>query len=65
MKVKDISKKSTEELNNELLNLLREQFKLNLQAAGGQLQQFHLLRQVRRNIARIKTFLTIKAGDMQ
>ncbi|MDU2307475.1 MAG: 50S ribosomal protein L29, partial [Klebsiella sp.] len=54
--------KSVEELNAELLNLLREQFNLRMQAASGQLQQTHLLKQVRRDVARVKTLLTQKAG---
>lgn len=62
MKVNELREKSTEELNTELLNLLREQFNLRMQAASGQLQQTHLLKQVRRNIALVKTLLTEKAG---
>lgn len=63
MKVKELREKSVEDLNTELLNLLREQFNLRMQVAGGQLQQTHLIRQVRRNIARVKTLLTEKAGE--
>ena len=39
MKAKELREKSVEELNAELLNLLREQFNLRMQAASGQLQQ--------------------------
>ena len=52
MKAKELREKSVEELNTELLNLLREQFNLRMQLAGGQLNQTHMLKQVRRNIAR-------------
>lgn len=52
MKAKELREKSVEELNTELLNLLREQFNLRMQAASGQLQQSHLLKQVRRDVAR-------------
>ena len=38
MKAKELREKSVEELNTELLNLLREQFNLRMQAASGQLQ---------------------------
>jgi len=62
MKAKELREKSVEELNTELLNLLREQFNLRMQLAGGQLQQSHLSKQVRRNIARVKTLITEKAG---
>lgn len=61
MKANELRKKSSGELNTELLNLLREQFNLRIQVASGQLQQNHLLKQVRRNIARVKTLLTEKA----
>lgn len=62
MKAKELREKSVEELNTELLNLLREQFNLRMQAASSQLQQSHLLKQVRRDVARVKTLLTEKAG---
>ena len=62
MKAQDLREKSVEELNAELLNLLREQFNLRMQAATGQLQQTHNLKTVRRDIARVKTVLTEKAG---
>ncbi|MBG6246022.1 50S ribosomal protein L29 [Candidatus Symbiopectobacterium sp. 'North America'] len=62
MKANELREKSVEELNTELLELLREQFNLRMQAASGQLQQTHLVKQVRRNIARVKALLTQKAG---
>lgn len=51
------------QLNAELVNLLGEQFKLRMQTATGQLQQTHQAKQVRRDIARVKTVLTEKAGE--
>lgn len=62
MKAKELRDKSVEELNSELMKLLREQFNLRMQLASSQLQQTHLLKQVRRNVARVKTVLTEKAG---
>ncbi len=62
MKANELKEKSIEELNAELLNLLREQFNLRMQASTGQLAQTHMLRTVRRNIARVKTIMTEKAG---
>jgi len=62
MKAQDLREKSVDELNAELLNLLKEQFNLRMQAATGQLQQTHTLKVVRRDIARVKTVLTEKAG---
>ena len=63
MKAQDLRTKSVEELNNELVNLLGEQFKLRMQTATSQLQQTHQAKQVRRDIARVKTILTEKAGE--
>ena len=63
MKAQDLRTKSVEELNDELVNLLGEQFKLRMQTATGQLQQTHQAKQVRRDIARIKSILTEKAGE--
>jgi large subunit ribosomal protein L29 len=62
MKAQDLREKSVAELNEELMNLLREQFNLRMQAATGQLQQTHTLKAVRRDIARVKTVLNEKAG---
>ncbi|TKB49552.1 50S ribosomal protein L29 [Ferrimonas aestuarii] len=62
MKATELREKSVEDLNAELLSLLREQFNLRMQNATGQLKQTHELKKVRRNIARVKTILTQKAG---
>ncbi|WP_250464303.1 50S ribosomal protein L29 [Microbulbifer litoralis] len=63
MKTADLREKSVEELNQELLSQLEAQFKLRMQQSTGQLTQTHLLKQTRRDIARIKTVLTEKAGN--
>ncbi len=62
MHAKDLREKSVEELNGTLLDLLRDQFKYRMQKATGQLSQSHLLGQVRKDIARVKTLLNEKAG---
>jgi large subunit ribosomal protein L29 len=62
MNGKDLREKSVEELNSTLLDLLRDQFKYRMQKATGQLTQTHLLGQVRKDIARVKTVLNEKAG---
>ncbi|AYA62946.1 MULTISPECIES: 50S ribosomal protein L29 [Alteromonadaceae] len=61
MKATELKEKSVEELNAELLNLLREQFNLRMQHSTGQLEKTDQLKKVRRNIARVKTILTQKA----
>ena len=63
MKTADLRSKSVEELNQELLSQLEAQFKLRMQKSTGQLTQTHLLKQTRRDSARIKTVLTEKAGN--
>lgn len=62
MKAKDLREKSVEELNKQLLELLHDQFKYRMQKATGQLAQTHLLGQVRKDIARVKTVLHERAG---
>jgi large subunit ribosomal protein L29 len=62
MKATELREKSVEELNAELINLLREQFNLRMQQSTGQLEKTDQLRTVRRSIARVKTILTQKAN---
>ncbi len=63
MKASELREKSAEDLNKDLLTLREEQFKLRMQNATGQLGQSHLLKQNKRDIARVKTVLTDKAGE--
>ncbi|TDQ36345.1 50S ribosomal protein L29 [Thiopseudomonas denitrificans] len=63
MKANELREKTVEQLNEQLLGLLREQFNLRMQKATGQLNQSHLMTQVRRDIARVKTVLNQKAGE--
>jgi large subunit ribosomal protein L29 len=63
MKASDLREKSAEDLNKQLLTLREEQFKLRMQKSTGQLGQTHLLQQNQREIARVKTVLTEKAGN--
>ncbi|WP_111643366.1 50S ribosomal protein L29 [Marinimicrobium alkaliphilum] len=63
MKASELREKSVEELNSELVEQLKDQFKLRMQASTGQLGQTHLLKAARKNIARIKTVLNQKAGN--
>lgn len=63
METKDLKGKMVVELDQELMGLLREQFNLRMQKGSGQLTKSHQLRAARRNIARVKTVLTKKAGS--
>ena len=60
MNATELRQKSETELKQELMSLLREQFNLRMQQAAGQLPKGHLIREARRNIARIKTVLNEK-----
>jgi large subunit ribosomal protein L29 len=59
----DLRTKSEAELKEVLVDLQRDQFKFRMQKNTGQLGQSHVLAQVRRDIARVKTLLTEKAGS--
>lgn len=60
MKTSELRQKSETELKQELISLMREQFNLRMQQASGQLPKGHLIRDARRNVARIKTILNEK-----
>jgi len=60
MKAADLLGKTADELNESLLGLKKEQFNLRFQKASGQLENTARVRQVRRDIARIKTVLHAK-----
>ncbi|MDH5182675.1 MAG: 50S ribosomal protein L29 [Gammaproteobacteria bacterium] len=63
MKASELREKKAEELTSEMHGLLREQFNLRMQRATGQLGKPHRIKEIRRDIARIKTVLNAKAGD--
>lgn len=63
MKAQELRQLQAEELNVKLIELLQEQFKLRMQKSTGQLNQTHLLKQVKGDIARVKTVLNEKAGN--
>jgi len=53
----DLRVKTVDQLNDQLLALKKEQFNLRFQRANGQLENTARVRQVRREIATIKTVL--------
>jgi large subunit ribosomal protein L29 len=57
-KIADFSAKTDDELSTDLGELKREQFNLRFQAATNQLEKPSRIREVRRDIARIKTLQT-------
>ncbi len=60
MKAQDVRDLTLDQLDDELIKLKKEQFNLRFQAATGQLENTARVRQVRRDIARIKTIATEK-----
>ena len=63
MKARELREKSVEELQAALGDELKQQFKLRMQLSTGQLNESHLVKATRRNIARIKTAMAQKAGE--
>ncbi len=57
MKAKELRKKNMEELNQELLDLRKEQFNLRMQRGVGQASRVHQFKLNRKNIARVKTIM--------
>jgi large subunit ribosomal protein L29 len=63
MKAADVRAMSVDQLNDELAKLKKEQFNLRFQGATGQLEKTSRVREVRRDIARIKTIARQKAAE--
>ena len=55
MKAADVRQMTLDQLNDELLKLKKERFNLRFQRATGQLENTARVREVRRDIARLKT----------
>lgn len=65
MKAEELRSKSEDELNEELLSLRKERFNFRFQKSSGQLENTARVREVRRDIARIKTVLQeVKTGNV-
>jgi large subunit ribosomal protein L29 len=64
MRANELRDKTQQELRDTLHELLKEQFNLRMQQGTEQLARHHVIRQVRKNIARVKTVMTeqLKAG---
>jgi large subunit ribosomal protein L29 len=63
MKASELRAKTTAELGQELESLLKAQFGLRMQRATQQLTNHTQISKVRRDIARVRTLLTEKAGS--
>jgi large subunit ribosomal protein L29 len=61
MNATELRDKTPDQLRDELTNLKKESFNLRFQQATGAMENTARMRQVRRDIARVKTVLNEKA----
>jgi large subunit ribosomal protein L29 len=61
MKASELREKTVDELQENLIALMKDQFEYRMQKSTGQLNQTHLLKDVSRDIARVKTVLNGKS----
>jgi len=62
LEAKDLREKTVGELQQVLRGLQTDQFNNFMKKNTGQLTQQHLLKDTRKNIARVKTLISEKAG---
>ena len=62
MDANELRDKTPDQLRDELTNLKKEAFNLRFQQATNQLENTARMREVRRNVARVKTILNEKAA---
>ena len=60
MKMSDVKVMTPDQLKDEVLKLKKEQFNLRFQRASGQVENTSRIRQIRRDIARIKTAQSLR-----
>ncbi|MEW8538803.1 MAG: 50S ribosomal protein L29 [Candidatus Thiodiazotropha endolucinida] len=64
MKASELREKSQQELTTTLEELLKEQFNLRMQRGTGQLAKLSRMKEVRKDIARVKTLMNEqKSGE--
>ena len=63
MKVGDVREMTIDQIDDEVMKLKKEQFNLRFQRATGQLENTARVRQVRRDIARLKTIARQKRAQ--
>lgn len=62
MKIKDVKDLSTDELKQKNKNLVEELFRLRIRHSSGQLESPAMMKNLRKDIARIKTILREREG---
>ena len=65
MKAADIKTMTIDQIDDEVLKLKKEQFNLRFQRATGQLENTNRVREVRRDIARLKTIAHHKRAGVK
>ena len=63
MKASELREKSLEELQQDIESLSKEHFNYRMQQSTGQLGQSHMLKEVKKDIARVKTVLNEKRKE--
>ena len=62
MKIADVRVMTKDQVKDEILKLKKEQFNLRFQRATGQIENTARIRQIRRDIARLKTVQSQQAA---
>jgi large subunit ribosomal protein L29 len=65
MKASKLRERTLEELGEESTKLSEQLFRLRFQKATGQLEDASKIREVRRDLARVKTLITEKATSLK
>jgi large subunit ribosomal protein L29 len=62
MKMNDVKVLTPDQVKDEVLKLKKEQFNLRFQRASGQIENTSRIRQIRRDIARLKTAQSMQSA---
>jgi large subunit ribosomal protein L29 len=62
-RLSDLKAMSPDQLQDQLLSLKKEQFNLRFQRATGQLENTARVREVRKDIARVRTLQRVKLAE--
>lgn len=63
MKAAELREKTVSELNSSLNDIRRQQFKLRLNKAGGEMTKTHQIKLLRRDVARIQSIMAEKQAQ--
>jgi large subunit ribosomal protein L29 len=63
VKIKEVKDLSTDELKQKNMNIAEELFRLRIRHASGQLESPAMMKNLRKDIARIKTVLREQEGE--